>query len=43
MVGNIVMVEGVCDFVDVGVDILKVGVGFGVMCMMCMMIVVGWF
>lgn len=42
VVGNIVIVDGVVDFVDVGVMILKVGVGFGVMCMICMMIVVGW-
>lgn len=43
IVGNIVIVEGVCVFYDVGVDVVKVGIGLGLICMICVVVGVGVF
>lgn len=41
-VGNVVMGEMCEEFIFFGVDIVKVGIGFGFVCMMCVKIGVGY-
>lgn len=41
VVGNVVIVEVIKDLFEVGVDIVKVGIGLGLICMMCVVVGVG--
>lgn len=43
IVGNVVMVEVIKVLYDVGVDVVKVGIGLGLICMICVVAGVGVF
>lgn len=43
VVGNVVICEGCKVLIDVGVDVVKVGIGFGLICMIWVVLGIGVF
>lgn len=41
IVGNVVIVEGIKVLIEVGVNVVKVGIGFGLICIICVVVGVG--